>query len=130
MAECLEQAMKSVGLNMVVVSYDDFYLTRSEQEKLGDENFFLSGRGVAGTHDLKLGQDVINDLTTCKGPTRVPVYDKSAFSGKGDRSETWREVQGPFDLVLVEGWMLGYKPVDEILEKKMEEAYPGMAKVN
>ena len=40
---------------MAIVSYDDFYLTRSEQEALGDSNFYLSGRGVAGTHDMALG---------------------------------------------------------------------------
>jgi D-glycerate 3-kinase len=40
-------------------------------------------------------------------------YDKSAFQGKGDRADesTWPSVEGPLDLVLFEGWMLGFKPV-------------------
>jgi pantothenate kinase-related protein Tda10 len=32
--------------------------------------------------------------------------------GKGDRMEikNFKKVQGPIDLVIVEGWMLGYMP--------------------
>jgi D-glycerate 3-kinase len=41
---------------------------------------------------------------------RVPRYDKSAFSGAGDTadSSTWPSVVGPVDIVLFEGWMLGF----------------------
>ncbi|GJP33782.1 hypothetical protein CLOM_g18293 [Closterium sp. NIES-68] len=37
----------------------------------------------------------------------------SAFSGRGDRSppSQWPAVQGPVDVVLFEGWMLGFQPV-------------------
>ena len=43
----------------------------------------------------------------------VPRYDKSAFSGQGDTAdkENWPTVTGPLDVVLFEGWMLGFKPV-------------------
>jgi len=47
----------------------------------------------------------------------IPTYDKSAFSGKGDRvdyeKEPWRKREsGPVDLIIVEGWMLGFQQVD------------------
>ena len=59
----------------------------------------------------------------------MPTYDKSAFEGKGDRGEN-RVVQPPIDLVLFEGWMLGYQPVDESKAFELEKKYPGMATVN
>ena len=42
-------------------------------------------------------------------------YDKSAYSGKGDRADasTWPQAQGPVDVVLFEGWMLGFAPVSD-----------------
>lgn len=62
MAGCLQACLKQHKI--AVVSYDDFYLTRKEQEKLGDENFYLSGRGVAGTHDMRLGTETLQALKT------------------------------------------------------------------
>lgn len=38
---------------------------------------------------------------------KIPTYDKSAFDGKGDQGEP-REVEAPIDLVIFEGWMLGF----------------------
>ena len=42
----------------------------------------------------------------------VPRYDKSLFGGAGDRAPAsqWPRVSGPLDLVILEGWMLGYEP--------------------
>ena len=54
----------------------------------------------------------------------VPRYDKSAFSGRGDRADpsTWPKVPGPLDLVFFEGWMLGFKPVGVQAAAGVEEA--------
>jgi D-glycerate 3-kinase len=40
-------------------------------------------------------------------------YDKSAHSGRGDRADpaTWPQARGPLQVVLFEGWMLGFAPV-------------------
>ena len=40
----------------------------------------------------------------------VPRYNKSAFSGAGDTADraTWPSVVGPLDIILFEGWMLGF----------------------
>lgn len=42
----------------------------------------------------------------------LPRYDKSANGGRGDRapSETWPTATLPVDIVLFEGWMLGFRP--------------------
>ena len=47
-----------------------------------------------------------------KGSVMIPRYDKSAFGGKGDRMEAdqWMAVDGPLDVILFEGWMLGFRP--------------------
>ena len=40
----------------------------------------------------------------------LPRSDKSAYGGWGDRASVaqWPSVQGPPDVVLFEGWMLGF----------------------
>jgi len=45
----------------------------------------------------------------------IPRYDKSAFGGRGDRMEEskWLRVEGPLDLILFEGWMLGFRAESE-----------------
>ncbi len=77
-------------------------------------------RGNAGTHDLQLGVATLSALRSLNSagpeaaaPVAVPRYDKSAFGGLGDRAaqETWPTVSAPLDVVLFEGWMLGFAPV-------------------
>ena len=46
----------------------------------------------------------------------IPQYNKSLNNGKGDRVDPskYRKVDGPIDLVIVEGWMLGFKPANSL----------------
>lgn len=112
-------ALGAAGLRAVCVSIDDFYLPHEGQRALsaahpGDP--YLEFRGYPGTHDVALGCAVIDALRADDGGgVAVPVYDKSAHGGRGDRAAEalWRREVGPFDLVLVEGWMLGFAPVPE-----------------
>lgn len=52
----------------------------------------------------------------------VPRYDKSAFEGKGDRMEQgkWTRLEGPLDLILFEGWMLGFRALDADAVKSVD----------
>lgn len=110
-------ALGDVGLRAVTVSIDDFYLTHDAQRALAARNAdnpFMEFRGYPGTHDVALGASVIEALRDDEGRgVRVPVYDKSAHGGRGDRlpESRWRVARGPFDLVLVDGWMLGFAPI-------------------
>jgi D-glycerate 3-kinase len=107
------------GARATTVSIDDFYLTHAEQEALASRhpgNPYLRYRGYPGTHDVALGRrtiDAIRSLGDGQG-TSVPAYDKSAHGGRGDRAprSAWRRVSGPVDVLVVEGWMLGFTPVD------------------
>ncbi|HEY7475757.1 MAG TPA: hypothetical protein VH679_12145 [Vicinamibacterales bacterium] len=120
----LIEQLPHLGLKAAGVSIDDFYLTRPEQLKLAANhpgNPYLEHRGYPGTHDIELGETTLAALRrlgrdrSAAGQVRVPVYDKSAHGGRGDRmpQSGWREATGPIDLVFVEGWMLGFSPVPE-----------------
>ncbi|CAM0882141.1 unnamed protein product [Alopecurus aequalis] len=106
------------GRNSATLSIDDFYLTAAEQGKLREtypENALLEFRGNAGSHDLQFSVETLESLIklTKEGmKMKIPRYDKSAFGGRGDRADpsTWPEVEGPTEVVLFEGWMLGFKP--------------------
>jgi D-glycerate 3-kinase len=109
-----------VGARSVSVSIDDFYLRNAEQSALAARwagNRYLEHRGAPGTHDVALGTRVLGELSGL-GPgmsTRIVLYDKSAHAGRGDRApeNQWRRVDGPLDLVIFEGWMLGFSPLTD-----------------
>jgi D-glycerate 3-kinase len=119
MASALVEEWGRAGVRATAVSIDDFYLTHAEQEALAarhDGNPYLRYRGYPGTHDVALGRRTIDALASLGDAqsTAVPVYDKSAHRGRGDRApgSAWRRVTGPIDVLVVEGWMLGFTPVD------------------
>lgn len=138
----LDFLFKRTGRKSATVSIDDFYLTAEDQAKLRDqnpENMLLELRGNAGSHDLQLSVETLTTLTkmTKEGmKMKLPRYNKSAYGGKGDRADpsTWPEVEGPLEVVLFEGWMLGFKPVPvevvkavdpqlELVNKNLEAYY-------
>ncbi|XP_061338525.1 D-glycerate 3-kinase, chloroplastic [Gastrolobium bilobum] len=138
----LDYLFRLTGRKCATISIDDFYLTAEGQNKLGEANpgnALLQLRGNAGSHDLALSVETLTALTkmTREGiKMKLPRYDKSAFSGRGDRSDpsTWPEVEGPLTVVLFEGWMLGFKPLPveavkvvdpqlEIVNKNLEAYY-------
>ena len=127
-------SLPDIRLRGASVSIDDFYLTRDEQLALADthpDNPYLEHRGYPGTHDLDLGDRTLSALRDLGAgrSTRIPVYDKSQHGGRGDRAPAseWREVKGPLDLVIVEGWMLGFEPVAESDLPDPRLAFPNRA---
>jgi D-glycerate 3-kinase len=100
-------------------SIDDLYLTRAEREQLAVERHpLLLTRGVPGTHDLSLGQRLLERLMSASSHTEtpIPVFDKA----RDDRApETeWPVFRGRAEVVLLEGWCVGALPEDsESLEK-------------
>jgi D-glycerate 3-kinase len=109
----LVPALAQVGLRAVGLSIDDFYLRHEEQRALAAAhpgNPYLEHRGYPGTHDLELGVRTLEALRAGL-EVELPRYDKSAHGGRGDRSAHGERVEGRFDLVVLEGWMLGFTPV-------------------
>ncbi|XP_062089627.1 D-glycerate 3-kinase, chloroplastic [Humulus lupulus] len=115
----LDYLFKITGRKSATISIDDFYLTAEGQAKLREGNpgnALLEYRGNAGSHDLPFSVETLTALKKLSKEgtkMKLPRYDKSAYSGKGDRADpsTWPEVEGPLSVILFEGWMLGFKPV-------------------
>ncbi|EEF44696.1 D-glycerate 3-kinase, chloroplastic [Ricinus communis] len=115
----LDYLFRVTGRKSATLSIDDFYLTAEGQAKLRGENSgneLLEFRGNAGSHDLSFSIETLTALSklTKEGiKMKLPRYDKSAYSGRGDRADPskWPEVEGPLTVILFEGWMLGFKPL-------------------
>ncbi|KAG1346236.1 D-glycerate 3-kinase, chloroplastic [Cocos nucifera] len=124
----LEYLFRRSGRSAATLSIDDFYLTAEDQAELRSQNpgnALLEFRGNAGSHDLQFSIDTLTSLSklTKKGmKMKLPRYDKSANGGRGDRADpsTWPEVEGPIEVVLFEGWMLGFKPLPNEVVKALE----------
>ncbi|KAF2595412.1 hypothetical protein F2Q70_00045783 [Brassica cretica] len=119
---------KTTLVKSATISIDDFYLTAQGQAQLREDNpgnALLEYRGNAGSHDLPFSVETIealSQLTKDDMKMKVPRYDKSAYSGRGDRAdaETWPEVEGPLKVILFEGWMLGFKPLPSEVVKSVD----------
>ncbi|RWR83051.1 D-glycerate 3-kinase, chloroplastic isoform X1 [Cinnamomum micranthum f. kanehirae] len=124
----LDYLFRVTGRNSATLSIDDFYLTAEDQAKLQTENpgnSLLELRGNAGTHDLPFSIDTLTGLRKLAKEgmkMKLPRYDKSAFGGRGDRANpsTWPEVEGPLEVILFEGWMLGFRPLPNEVVKAVD----------
>ncbi|HLY77797.1 MAG TPA: kinase [Caulobacteraceae bacterium] len=107
-AGALALLLQARGLRTAVLSIDDLYLTLAERRRLaGEVHPLLITRGVPGTHDVALGLAVIDSLGRAT-TTAVPRFDK-ATDDRRARAE-WDVVEGPVDLILLEGWCVGARP--------------------
>lgn len=105
-------------LNINSLSIDDIYLSYEELKKLRKEDPRFKFRGPPGTHDVNLGQEILENVKNRKILYDIPRYDKSANKGLGDRAKECIKIYRPLDVLIFEGWFLGSEPVDEdILEK-------------
>jgi D-glycerate 3-kinase len=108
LAARLPDLLAARGLRAVVLSLDDIYLTKADRQRLADKvHPLFDTRGVPGTHDVVLGANTMMDLRQA-GATRMPRFDK----GRDDRvdASVWPSAEGPFDVVLFEGWCVGARP--------------------
>lgn len=112
LADFLAQVLRAEqGWNVAVLSIDDLYLTRTERAHLAATvHPLLATRGVPGTHDVELGNTVLDRLCvqTAGGSTALPRFDKS----RDDRAppETWPRAIGKVDMIILEGWCVGARP--------------------
>ncbi|MEX1237560.1 MAG: hypothetical protein WD994_04745 [Pseudomonadales bacterium] len=103
LAIALERGFEKTTL---VVSLDDFYLTRAQREQLArDVHPLLQVRGVPGTHDVAMLASVIADLKAGRN-TEVPVFDKASDDRRGMVPVMGAEL----DVLIVEGWCFGALP--------------------
>lgn len=118
------------SLSVAVISIDDLYLPHDQLVAVAQanpNNRLLQGRGQPGTHDVKLGSQILTQLKYINeqdehgggASVQIPRFEKSLFGGEGDRVETGTIVQPPVDVVVLEGWCVGFHPStsDEIGRK-------------
>lgn len=92
----------------VVISLDDIYLKKQERLALANKvHPLLKTRGVPGTHDLALGQTLIQQLTSANihDLTYIPRFSK-AHDDRAEKSQ-WTKYTGRPDFILFEGWCMG-----------------------
>ncbi len=103
------QACRFFGLRAGLLSLDDFYLTRAaRRERARAIHPLFETRGPPGTHDVDLCRAALRRLAAGE-PAEVPVFDKGIDDRHGSR-----RLEGPYDLVLLEGWCVGAASVAEI----------------
>lgn len=96
------------GLNAIAVSLDDFYLGREARGWLSRQvHRLLQVRGPPGTHDVALACAVLDHLGGA-GDTPIPAFDKATDERRPKGQ--WRSVEGPVDVVILEGWCVGARP--------------------
>ena len=120
----LEKELNRLGKSCLSLSIDDLYLTFQDQQELFNQthNPLFEWRGNPGTHDLSL--EILSCLKNSEKNENIiliPRYDKSRNQGRGDRlpKDQWNSVSAKVDVVLFEGWCLGFKslPLDKLHEK-------------
>lgn len=102
---------QSLNISSVAISLDDLYKTYQERQELIKFDSRLIWRGPPGTHDVELGREVLVALKNRDYPVIIPRFDKSLQQGRGDRTSGEKKNQG--DIIILEGWFVGVKPVKE-----------------
>lgn len=124
-------------LRVATLSIDDLYLPHDGLAALATShpnNPLLRGRGQPGTHDIRLGIRTLKALKNINDAVstpslKLPSFDKSQFNGEGDRvpEAEWRSIDGPIDVVLFEGWCVGFCPKSEDeIRKRIGEKIKGL----
>ena len=92
----------------LVLSLDDFYLTRAERRNLTSISPMLNTRGVPGTHDLALCVAAVANFRG--GQTmHIPEFSKPHDDRVGERTEAG----ATFQLLILEGWCWGAEPEED-----------------
>jgi len=94
--------------SVVIISMDDFYLSKRQRMQLSKNihPLFLT-RGAPGTHDLELLNKKILQIFDKKFPVYLPIFDKVTDT----RKRTYRRVLKG-DVIIFEGWCAGAQPVN------------------
>ncbi len=101
----------SQHVSTLVLSLDDFYMSRSERLGLATAvHPLLATRGVPGTHDTNLLNDTLEQLLA-EANVRIPRFDK----GSDDRlpESAWQTAVAAPQIILLEGWCIGAPPQAE-----------------
>ncbi len=111
--EILEILVTHLGKTSESLSIDDHYMTHEELSRLREKDPRYIRRGV--THDIVLALKNLTDLKNMSDgmEVKIPIYDKGAFNGDGDRIG-WKTVTEKPDFIFYDGWMVGARRTSDI----------------
>ena len=93
------------AMNIVVISLDDFYLSRKERQIIAaDEHPLFTTRGVPGTHNMRQVKSVLHALKNHENTT-IPRFNKA--TDEPHPVSNWTKVSAAVDVVIFEGWCWG-----------------------
>ncbi|KAF2745670.1 P-loop containing nucleoside triphosphate hydrolase protein [Sporormia fimetaria CBS 119925] len=127
-AASLVRILSTHNIRAIRVSLDDFYRTHDGliARRIKDPgNKLYATRGQPGTHDEKLATRFFDAMRRGENGVRVPRFDKSRFRGEGDRVEEseWEVVEERVDVIVFEGWCVGFQALEEDeVRRRWEEA--------
>lgn len=108
LAKLLTLVVESRGYRVANLSLDDFYLGKAARAELARTGHPLfRTRGVPGTHDTALLSSTISQLRAADSTrsVRIPRFDKATDERLPESS--FDSIEGPVDLVILEGWCIG-----------------------
>ena len=109
LSQQLQQRFAHAGLRLAVASIDDAYLPLEPRRRAMAGNPFGVLRVPPGSHDPQALATPIQAWRQAESARlQLPRFDKSLQGGQGDRTTPWI---GDADALLVEGWMLGCRPL-------------------
>jgi len=108
--ENVKKKLSEQNINCLVFSLDDFYYPHSkmQQQMLKFNDPLYKHRGLAGTHDIRWLEDLFKRIHDKKNAV-LPKFNKTLHNGQGDIDE-YIPIYEHYDVVILEGWMIGYKP--------------------
>ena len=102
------------NLNAVTFSIDDIYKTHDQRQQLGiDIHPLFKTRGVPGTHDVDLGINTIKALKAAQKGTKVQIPQFLKSIDDRATQDQWPEIEGPVDVIILEGWCVGAQAQDQ-----------------
>ena len=112
LAALLANRLNQHDIETVVVSLDDFYLTKAQRLELARQCHPLcQTRGVPGTHDTQLLAQALGVAQQGGGEFVLPVFDKGNDDRSGMRTCVGR-------CLILEGWCVGVTPQpDQLLQE-------------
>ena len=114
LAKFLTMMLSNQRLRVANLSLDDLYLDSARRRELGAQiHPLLVTRGVPGTHDLELADQVMTALADpdSDGQLLLPRFDKAVDEPRP--IDQWDSIDLPVDVVLLEGWFVGLRPEDD-----------------
>lgn len=107
-----EYLTEKIGLNVAILSLDDFYLDQTQRKTLASSvHPLFETRGVPGTHNTKLIQHVLMSIKNGQFPVALPRFDKATDNPKP--TSQWPVITETPDIVIFEGWCWGVPPQSE-----------------